>query len=304
MLHGIKQAKKQSLQNAAQCQPSKTAKSANCDQAGIEHKARNAGREAVRHGAGAAEAGHLQCAWCRPVLPGCRQSLCCHSCRCAVLALQSSKGPEQRFAHAFTCLLSLLHPSLQHFIIHPFTRALKPFSAIHSHAAMVLENQLGCKTCPCQQQLPKKLKGFRLAHIWGFHLIPCVYMIVCCIKRMLHGWQCAHIHLLCQCMLRGCGSNVVGLLACHADVSLMPCHCCYSEGRNPFSRGAYCLGKIVWGKGWEELIALLSQHTEARSQVLLEPLDIYGTGEAASEVWSSTGLFLSCRIIEVGCGGL
>lgn len=43
----------------------------------------------------------------------------------------------------------------------------------------------------------------------------------------------------------------------------------------------------MWGKGWEELIALLSQHTEARSQVLSQPLDIYGTGEAASQVGSA-----------------
>ena len=48
--------------------------------------------------------------------------------------------------------------------------------------------------------------------------------------------------------------------------------------------GAYCLGKIVWGKGWEEFIALLGQHSEARSQVVSVPLDIYGTGEAATEV--------------------
>lgn len=57
-----------------------------------------------------------------------------------------------------------------------------------------------------------------------------------------------------------------------------------AEGKKPFTLGAYCLGKIVWGKGWEELIALLSQHGEARSQVLDVPLDIYGTGEAATEV--------------------
>ena len=71
-------------------------------------------------------------------------------------------------------------------------------------------------------------------------------------------------------------------LRLHAE--LITCLRCCSEGGNPFPRGAYCLGKIVWGKGWEELIALLRQHTEARSQVLSEPLDIYGTGEAASEV--------------------
>lgn len=85
--------------------------------------------------------------------------------------------------------------------------------------------------------------------------------------------------------------------SCETDVmSLL-----LSEGRNPFSRGAYCLGKIVWGKGWEELIALLSQHTEARSQVLSEPLDVYGTGEAASEVWSATALYLNCRIRQATC---
>ena len=56
------------------------------------------------------------------------------------------------------------------------------------------------------------------------------------------------------------------------------------EGKKPFTLGAYCLGKIVWGKGWEEFIALLGQHSEARSQVVSVPLDIYGTGEAATEV--------------------
>ena len=58
----------------------------------------------------------------------------------------------------------------------------------------------------------------------------------------------------------------------------------HAEGKKPFTKGAYCLGKIVWGKGWEELIALLSQHADVRSQVLDIPLDCYGTGEAASEV--------------------
>ena len=63
-----------------------------------------------------------------------------------------------------------------------------------------------------------------------------------------------------------------------------------AEGKKPFTRGAYCLGKIVWGKGWEELIALLGQHSEARSQVVSSPLDIYGTGEAATEV---------CRLFHI-----
>ena len=76
------------------------------------------------------------------------------------------------------------------------------------------------------------------------------------------------------------------LILVHGLLCVRPC---ISEGKKPFSLGAYCLGKIVWGKGWEELIALLSQHSEARSQVLSVPLDIYGTGEAASEVRSALG---------------
>lgn len=57
-----------------------------------------------------------------------------------------------------------------------------------------------------------------------------------------------------------------------------------AEGKKPFSKGAYALGKIVWGKGWEELLDLLDQDREARSEVLSVPLDCYGAGEAACEV--------------------
>ena len=71
---------------------------------------------------------------------------------------------------------------------------------------------------------------------------------------------------------------------------------CAAEGKKPFTRGAYCLGKIVWGKGWEELIALLSQHSEARRQVLSGPLDAYGTGEAASEVSCSLCIVTSVDV--------
>lgn len=44
------------------------------------------------------------------------------------------------------------------------------------------------------------------------------------------------------------------------------------------------MGKIVWGKGWEELLALLSQDKQAREEVLSVPIVCYGAGEAASEV--------------------
>lgn len=32
------------------------------------------------------------------------------------------------------------------------------------------------------------------------------------------------------------------------------------SGAARFPRGAYCLGKLVWGKGWEELLRILPSH--------------------------------------------
>jgi digalactosyldiacylglycerol synthase len=49
-----------------------------------------------------------------------------------------------------------------------------------------------------------------------------------------------------------------------------------------FTRGAYCLGKVVWGKGWEELLEILARvagHGEA-----LPPIDAYGSGEALDAI--------------------
>lgn len=69
---------------------------------------------------------------------------------------------------------------------------------------------------------------------------------------------------------------------------------CVAEGRKPFSKGAYALGKIVWGKGWEELLLLLDQGREERSEVLAVPLDCFGAGEAASEVRVLVSVSFSC----------
>ncbi|KAL6780155.1 DGD1 [Auxenochlorella protothecoides x Auxenochlorella symbiontica] len=48
-----------------------------------------------------------------------------------------------------------------------------------------------------------------------------------------------------------------------------------------FSRGAYFIGKVVWGKGYTELLDLVSQAGPALEGA---PLDCYGTGEDAEEV--------------------
>ena len=50
-----------------------------------------------------------------------------------------------------------------------------------------------------------------------------------------------------------------------------------------FTKGAYCLGKVVWGKGWEELLTLLVAHKRSHPD---DPVvvDAYGDGEALAAV--------------------
>eukprot|EP00475_Leptophrys_vorax_P042378 TRINITY_DN79950_c0_g1_i1.p1 TRINITY_DN79950_c0_g1~~TRINITY_DN79950_c0_g1_i1.p1 ORF type:complete len:940 (-),score=73.81 TRINITY_DN79950_c0_g1_i1:254-3073(-) len=54
-----------------------------------------------------------------------------------------------------------------------------------------------------------------------------------------------------------------------------------SGASSPFSAGAYYLGKMVWGKGYRELVDLLAGNREA-----LGPLqvDVYGSGEDSEDV--------------------
>ena len=49
-----------------------------------------------------------------------------------------------------------------------------------------------------------------------------------------------------------------------------------------FQKGAYALGKVVWGKGWEELLKLL-EFCQANGGPVL-PIDCYGDGEARTKV--------------------
>lgn len=48
-----------------------------------------------------------------------------------------------------------------------------------------------------------------------------------------------------------------------------------------FTKGAYFLGKMVWAKGYKELIDLLAKH---KSDLGGFKLDVYGNGEDANEV--------------------
>ncbi|KAK4749260.1 hypothetical protein SAY87_026709 [Trapa incisa] len=55
-------------------------------------------------------------------------------------------------------------------------------------------------------------------------------------------------------------------------------------GQQAFSKGAYFLGKMVWAKGYRELIDLLSKH---KNDLDGFKLDVFGNGEDALEVQSA-----------------
>ncbi|KAE9619552.1 Digalactosyldiacylglycerol synthase 1 [Lupinus albus] len=54
-------------------------------------------------------------------------------------------------------------------------------------------------------------------------------------------------------------------------------------GQETFTKGAYFLGKMVWAKGYKELIDLLAKH---KSDIEGFNLDVFGSGEDANEVQS------------------
>jgi len=56
------------------------------------------------------------------------------------------------------------------------------------------------------------------------------------------------------------------------------------SGEPPFSKGAYFLGKMVWAKGYRELIDLMAKH---KSDLDGYKLDVYGSGEDSQEVQST-----------------
>ncbi|KAI7734874.1 hypothetical protein M8C21_008812 [Ambrosia artemisiifolia] len=57
------------------------------------------------------------------------------------------------------------------------------------------------------------------------------------------------------------------------------------NGRQSFSKGAYFLGKMVWAKGYRELIDLLAKQKDNLDYAF--KIDVYGNGEDANEVQSA-----------------
>lgn len=56
------------------------------------------------------------------------------------------------------------------------------------------------------------------------------------------------------------------------------------SGQQAFSKGAYFLGKMVWAKGYKELIDLLAKHKDELGGF---KLDVFGHGEDSLEVQST-----------------
>ncbi|GBG85830.1 hypothetical protein CBR_g40640 [Chara braunii] len=56
------------------------------------------------------------------------------------------------------------------------------------------------------------------------------------------------------------------------------------EGSEAFDKGAYFLGKMVWGKGYRELVDLVAEHRQSLDGLRL---DVFGSGDDAEEVKST-----------------
>lgn len=53
------------------------------------------------------------------------------------------------------------------------------------------------------------------------------------------------------------------------------------RGEVAFTKGVYYIGKMIWSKGYKELLQLLSAHQDGLSGL---QVDLYGTGEDFDEV--------------------
>jgi len=56
------------------------------------------------------------------------------------------------------------------------------------------------------------------------------------------------------------------------------------NGEKAFTKGAYYNGKMVWSKGYRELLDLLSKY---QSKLVGLEVDLYGSGEDSDEVCES-----------------
>lgn len=66
------------------------------------------------------------------------------------------------------------------------------------------------------------------------------------------------------------------------------------NGEQIFGKGAYYIGKMIWSKGYRELLKLLKDHQKELAGL---EVDLFGNGEDANEVHKATeDLELSVRV--------
>ena len=79
-------------------------------------------------------------------------------------------------------------------------------------------------------------------------------------------------------MIRVCCVTEVGASANPSAVGSDGC----APGKPLFDKGAYFIGKAVWGKGYSELLERLAEQKAVRDGNAM-PIDIFGTGEDLEE---------------------
>ena len=81
-------------------------------------------------------------------------------------------------------------------------------------------------------------------------------------------------------------------LPIHKREQPSPPSCHSGPGGGPrFNKGAYTLGKMVWGKGWEELLDMLELQRDREAEASVDSsaphIDAFGSGEAEHAVRKS-----------------
>ncbi|KAK9845807.1 hypothetical protein WJX81_002889 [Elliptochloris bilobata] len=117
-------------------------------------------------------------------------------------------------------------------------------------------------------------------------------LVMAGVSSLLNSWLCAiHCHKVIklsdavQSLPREVTCCVHGAAPGFVTAGAGKTHAPEGGGRR-FSKGAYCLAKVVWGKGWEELLELLEYQgriARARGEAPAH-VDAFGDGEALASV--------------------
>ena len=70
------------------------------------------------------------------------------------------------------------------------------------------------------------------------------------------------------------------------------------KGNQAFTKGAYYIGKMVWSKGYKELLQLLSDH---QNQLNGLQVDLYGNGEDSDKVHEAARKLVLAVKVHPGC---